>query len=106
MKISELCSYGGGNETEKLKIIKEIIYERIRQYELWGEQDHTPLSWLPILAEEFGEVSEAICEIETANVKNVLRRKKKWFKNYRKELIEVAAVAVAMIESFDRNKGV
>jgi len=73
-----------------MTIIEEILFERQKQDEKWGVQNHNPWYWLAILMEEVGEVAHAICG------------KRNNFLNYREELIQVAAVAVAMVESFDR----
>lgn len=54
-----------------------------------GEQNHHPYKWLSILGEEVGECHKAILEGSLLN--------------YRDELIQVAAVAVAMIESLKRS---
>ena len=81
------------------RVIPEIIQERSKQDERWGEQNHTPCKWLVILMEEVGEASKA--ELEQTMLKNP------WggnlYSRYREELVHVAAVAVAAIESFDRN---
>lgn len=69
-------------------VLVEVRSERIRQDATWGEQNHHPLYWLAILGEEVGEANEA-----------ALRQS---YSEYRKELLQVAAVAVAAIESFDR----
>lgn len=71
-------------------ILDEIKAERQRQDAKWGEQNHSPTNWIPILGEEFGEACKAILE--------------KDLNNYREELIQIAAVAVSMIESLERNK--
>ena len=81
-------------------VLIEVFDERKRQDEIWGKQNHTPMEWLPILMEEVGEASKAALE-EYFNE----YVKAESFKNYRTELIHVAAVAIAMIESFDRNEG-
>lgn len=73
-------------------ILTEIARERERQNRKWGEQNHHPHYWLAILMEEVGEAAHAICG-KSFN-----------FEEYRKELIQVAAVAFAAIESFDRNQ--
>ena len=67
-----------------------LIYERIRNERAeqdlkWGVQNHTPFKWLTILEEEVGEACKAALE-DNGN-------------EYEKELIQVAAVAVAAIES-------
>ena len=55
-----------------------------------GIQNHKRYVWSSILGEEVGEVNKAINDGD--------------LDNYREELVQVAAVAVAMIESYDRNK--
>lgn len=81
-------------------VLDEVGQERVRQDAKWGQQNHFPSKWLAILAEEFGEVARAICEAGAEKVNN---KSANWA-NYREELIQVAAVAVAMVESFDRNQ--
>lgn len=82
-------------------ILDEVCGERSRQEAKWGVQNHEPLAWLPILAEEAGEVARALCDMSTAKDPSAL---KSAVENYREELIQVAAVAVAMVECLDRNK--
>jgi putative component of toxin-antitoxin plasmid stabilization module len=72
-------------------ILTEIMNERTKQDAKWGVQKHHPAWWYVILGEEFGEVGRGIFEL-----------KEDMGANYREELVQVAAVAVAMIESFDR----
>ena len=69
--------------------LQEIHNERESQDDIWGEQNHKPAFWLSILGEEFGEVCRAVYENDT--------------ENYREELIQVAAVALSMVECLDRN---
>jgi len=75
--------------THKDKVLSEVHFERERQDNKWGVQNHDPYFWYSILGEEFGEIGKALCE--------------KDFKNYREELIQTAAVCVAMLECLDRN---
>lgn len=75
-------------------VLKEVLNERIRQDEKWGEQNHRPAEYLMILGEEVGEVNKAALESHFSG---------KPLSDYRDELVQVAAVAVAMIECFDRN---
>ena len=77
-------------------VYNEIQDERKRQDEKWGEQNHEPPDWLMILGEEVGEVNKAALETRFGNIKD--------WSEYRKELIQVAAVAVSMIESLDRKE--
>ncbi len=83
-----------------INILAEVIQERARQDEKWGEQNHKPIEWCAILGEEVGEVNKAALE---AHFKQYFKDNEQ-LANYRQELIQVAAVAVAMIESLERNK--
>jgi NTP pyrophosphatase (non-canonical NTP hydrolase) len=79
-------------------ILDEIHSERVRQDQKWGEQNHSPAEWLMILGEEVGEVNKAALETFFK-----YKDSDKDYSKYREELIQVAAVAVAMIECLDRN---
>lgn len=80
-------------------VIGEVLEERNRQEAKWGEQNHHPALWLAILGEEVGEANKAVLEAHFPNYKNHGD-----YTQARAELIQVAAVAVAMIESLDRNE--
>ncbi|EMF82198.1 hypothetical protein LEP1GSC188_3371 [Leptospira weilii serovar Topaz str. LT2116] len=80
------------------KIINEINEERDRQDLKWGEQNHSPMEWSVILLEEVGETGKAALET------HFRYNEKDDYSEYRNELIQVAAVAIAMIESHDRNQ--
>jgi NTP pyrophosphatase (non-canonical NTP hydrolase) len=75
------------------KVLGEVYAERKRQTDKWGVQNHRPADYLMILGEEFGEVSRAALEHHFHGAA---------LENYREELVQVAAVAVAMIECYDR----
>ena len=81
--------HGVEAQRRRKKILYEIVCERKKQDDKWGEQNHAPEFWLAILVEEVGEVGKAICEHKE--------------KEYRLELIQVAAVALSMVECSDRN---
>ncbi len=66
----------------------DIEDERQRQDEKWGVQNHNDLKWLAILMEEVGEVA-----------KDMLK-----YGGDRRELVQVAAVAVAWMEAIDRRQ--
>lgn len=78
-------------ESLRATAIRDVLLERKRQDELWGEQNHKPADWYPLFAEEWGEAAEAYNDGD--------------MEHYRKELVQAAAVIVQMIECFDRNKG-
>jgi len=81
-----------------MSVYDEIQKERDRQDQKWGEQNHHPIEWLIILGEEFGEACRGGCEAHWHADEHT-------YDKYREELIHVAAVAVAAIESLDRNNG-
>ena len=94
------------------KALQDVRDERQRQTEKWGEQNYPVIEWQAILMEEVGEAAKEATDFHFKNpVKNfegemvapangdqALR-----LSRYRKELIQVAAVAVQMIECLDRN---
>ncbi len=68
------------------EILQEIRDERARQDAKWGSQRHLPpYTWMTILMEEVGEVAQAALKRDP---------------NYATELVQVAAVAVAALESY------
>jgi len=69
-------------------ILAEVWDEIESQYRQWGDQDHTPDYWNAILGEEAGEVAKAVVERDG--------------KGYRRELVQVAAVAVNAAYDWDR----
>jgi NTP pyrophosphatase (non-canonical NTP hydrolase) len=79
------------------RLVDELAAERVRQDSKWGEQNHAPAFYLMILGEEVGEANKAALEAYFLHDPARLE-------DYRKELVQVAAVAVAMIECLDRNK--
>lgn len=76
------------------RVIADIRAERERQDEKWGVQNHDPFTWLAILGEEKGEADQAALEHRFSG---------KPSSDYRKELVETAAVAVAAVECYDRH---
>lgn len=81
----------------KLYILNDILKERNFQDKKWGSQKYSMELWYAILGEEFGEVGKAILEYKTdidLEVKDDIRD----------ELIQVAAVAMAMIEQIDSDE--
>jgi len=74
-----------------------ILQERERQEEKFGHQDHRPEFWLTILSEEVGEMAKEILESRFAG------KLPENNPDYRAELVQVAAVALAMLEnSYER----
>ena len=77
-------------------VYDDIQKERNRQDRKWGVQRHKSGTWQMILSEEVGEVAQAsLAEMFDRN------RTEKKRGELRKELVQVAAVAVAWIECID-----
>ena len=70
-----------------------ILGERDRQDAKWGPQDHTLPEWITILLEEVGELAAAILCHKFGNDDHPEL-------DWRKEAIQVAAVALSMVEQF------
>lgn len=77
------------------KIIEEILKERRKQDEKWGEQNHKPIEWLAILMKEVGEASKNIVDSYFIGIESE--------DDYRKEFIQIAAVTLNMIENYDKD---
>lgn len=78
----------------KTLIMDDILEERDRQDAKRGVQNHLPIEWIAVLTEEVGEASQEALRIHFGG---------KSKDDYRHELVQVAAVAMAMIECLDRN---
>ena len=74
-------------------IFDEVTEERCKQRKKWGLQFHGLDAWVCILLEEVGEVAKGVNDPKRAS-KPVL-----W--SIRQELLQVAAVATAMIQQID-----
>lgn len=72
-------------------VLAMVKKERQRQDKMWGyPQNNAPFEWLAILAEEFGEFAQAMNDLMFKGEGGVDR--------VLEEAIEVAAVAVAIVE--------
>ncbi|PAK49995.1 MazG-like family protein [Priestia megaterium] len=80
-------------------INRAVLAERISQNEKWGVQRHHMGAWLAILAEEFGEVSQAM-----QGPLGLTSMKETDADDLYKELIQVAAVASAIAEQVKESK--
>ncbi len=91
---------------ETKTVLIEVLEERIRQDKKWGEQNHCPFKYLAILGEEVGESNKAAIEsydFKSNEFKRFPTNSESKLDEYRMELIQVAAVAVAAVECLDRN---
>lgn len=77
------------------RVLAEVENERISQKQKWGLQNHDIYRWLAILGEEVGEANQAALhtEFEGGHASTV-----------REELIQIAAVAVQIVECLDRRR--
>ncbi|WP_313214126.1 hypothetical protein [Soonwooa sp.] len=86
---------------EHYKIIEDVLNERKRQNDKFGTaRNQHPFLWNTILVEEVGEAAKESLDIY---FKTDQLDKDNALKKYRKELIEVAAVAIATIQDLDNN---
>ena len=84
------------NDVELAKIVavlRDVTDERKRQHELWGVQRLDWPVWIAVLTEETGESAEAALEAHFNPDKSLA--------HLREELVQVAAVAVAIVEHID-----
>lgn len=77
------------------KVLDDVSNERSRQDAKWGEQNHDIFLWLSIMGEEVGECHNAALEATFHDGS---------WEHLREELVQTAAVTVAIIEFFDRSK--
>jgi len=78
-------------EHEKTPALFDVLEERIRQDENWGEQNHLPERWFCILLEEVGEAAKEVLEAGGTILVPKGRRR------FREEMVQVAAVALAIV---------
>lgn len=78
--------------------IHAVIQERLRQDQLWGEQNHDPFSYLAILVEEVGEVAKAALKL------SLEKDSTSAYEHLHEEAVQVAAVALAIVECLERKK--
>lgn len=88
-------------ESDEIKtklVLCELLRERKRQHKKFGQQNHDFPIFLAILQEEIGEASKTWLH---ANFEKV-EHKEILMEELRNELVQIAAVAVQMIEAHDR----
>jgi NTP pyrophosphatase (non-canonical NTP hydrolase) len=74
--------------------LQDVMEERAAQDAKWGQQNHSPETWLVILVEEVGELGQAILHA---------RRGIGPPDDIRAEAVQVCAVALAMLECYERH---
>lgn len=86
----------GNSSIRQAICVAHILAERNKQDEKWGEQNHDPVYWSAILTEECGEYAEAALKYDAKPSGGRL------FDDMRREAIQVAAVALAILECCER----
>ena len=79
-----------------LSVLNDILVERERQDQKWGEQDHPHWVWRGILGEEMGELDKAVIELHFKDPNSYRGQ-------MREELIQIVAVGIAGLENMERN---
>jgi NTP pyrophosphatase (non-canonical NTP hydrolase) len=82
------------------KSLDDVLLERLRQDALWGEQNHELIVWISILMEEVGEFAQEVLETKVFQNRFPERFTEE---TLREEAVQVAAVALAIVECIDRN---
>lgn len=83
------------DQMNMLEASSEVIQERGAQFQKWGIQNRTPDEWMLIFMEEVGEFSQAVLDARYAGADPA---------EIKKELVQVAAVALAMLENCNSSK--
>lgn len=96
MSESRLTYFTDGDASE-LHALADVLAERNRQDEKWGEQNHDPITYGAILMEELGEFTQAALDLRFGGKHGTAEE-------LRTEAIHTAAVALAIVECIDRKK--
>lgn len=81
--------------SEAQDALRDVLAERVRQNKRWGEQNHDPFTYLAILVEEVGELAQAALHSRFGGPAAA---------GLREEAVQVAAVALAIVECLDRGR--
>jgi len=81
------------SEVPRAHALEDVLSERYRQDELWGDQSKHPNErWLVILIEEVGEVARAMYDEDDGHIYE--------------EIIQCAAVCMAWAEAFQKRRNI
>lgn len=104
---NSMTSYAEEQVLKNLSILSEIGAERTKRDTQFGEQNYTPIEWLAILGEELGKANRNALQAHFCGAhinSDNAKYQQEQLVEYRKELVQIAAIAVGMIQSFDRNE--
>jgi NTP pyrophosphatase (non-canonical NTP hydrolase) len=79
------------------RAVDDVLDERARQDARWGVQNHDTITYLAILMEEVGETAQAALEMRFGGPRGTEA-------HVRAEAVQVAAVALAIVECLDRGQ--
>jgi NTP pyrophosphatase (non-canonical NTP hydrolase) len=87
--------------------IADVLAERHRQDEKWGQQDHDPFTYLAILTEEVGEAAQAALQARfhkesPPGAGSAQEFRQVRLQDFRIEMIHTTAVALAIVQCLDR----
>lgn len=77
------------------EVLERVIRERIRQDATFGVQNHDMAYWNVILTEQVGQMSQAVCDMRWGGKPDT---------EVAKQAVQVAAVAVAVVECIMRGQ--
>lgn len=90
------------NMTTQERALRDVLRERARQDEGWGEQNHDPQTYLSILIEEVGETAKEANDLRwwqaNGGGRDDIRAR------LYEEAVQTAAVALAIVECLLRGK--
>lgn len=89
------------SEAPRDSVVAEVLAERERQEAKWGVQDHDPIVFSAILSEECGELAQAALNARFSG-DGLEALSRSCLDDVRTEAIQVAAVAVQIVEALDR----
>lgn len=96
-----LAKHGEGEcarATRQQKAVSDVLAERDRQDAKWGpDRTHSPMEWVVISGEEQGEACEAALHTKWPDDAGAAE----WVRRFRTEMVQLAAVAIACVESID-----
>ena len=82
-------------------VLGAVEIERHRQATKWGVQRHSFPVWTAVLMEEVGEFAQAVLKGREEALSRNTRIPRSWLLKQRAEAVQVAAVAVAIVEHLD-----
>ena len=110
--LMEITSHKVCPDTDSLNVLLRVLKENQRQYEKWGEQNHSVVEWQGILMEEVGEQAkeandyyfEAPVKEDGKKTAPTIQDGHERLERYKTELVQVMAVCLNMLRCVDRGK--